>query len=136
MIEGSMQSETTNRIDFPPKMSIPQKMIIPCSNIRIPNDPIADNTTTGLSFIHPGQLERVKSFKPVAHYCRPITKVDSETINKLSYQVWAPIPKMDVPWAHRTTYQIPKDRMITDTIYQMSYPLPGYYIENECPCAE
>ncbi|XP_015178122.1 PREDICTED: stabilizer of axonemal microtubules 2-like [Polistes dominula] len=135
-IEGSMQSETTNRIDFTPKMGVPTKMIIPCTNIRIPKDPIVDKTTTGLSFIHPGQLERAKSFKPDTHYCRPIAKIDSETINKLSYQAWTPIPKMDIPWARRTTYQVPKDPMITDTIYQMSYPLPGYYIENECPCAE
>ncbi|KAF7379930.1 hypothetical protein HZH68_016878 [Vespula germanica] len=136
MIEGSIQTETTNRHDFVPKTITPPKLIIPCNNIRIPGDPIVDKTTTGLSYIHPGQLEPVQSFKPISHYSRPVTKIDSETINKLSYQTWTPVPKMDMPWAHRPTYKVPKERMTTDTIYQMSYPLPGYFIENECPCTE
>lgn len=70
MIEGSIQTETTNRHDFVPKTITPPKLIIPCNNIRIPGDPIVDKTTTGLSYIHPGQLEPVQSFKPISHYSR------------------------------------------------------------------
>lgn len=132
--EGSIESETTNRRDFVPKLAEPPKLIVPCNNIRIPEDRIFDETTTGLSYMNPGSTEPVQSFKPIAQYCRPTAKMDSETINKLSYQAWEPVPKMDMPWIGKCTYEIPKDAMATDTIYQKSYPAPGYYIE--CPCIE
>lgn len=70
---------------------------------------------------------------------RPETKIDCETINKLSYQTWTPKPKEELPWAQRTKYRTPECPMISDTIYHMSYPMPGHYVEDdscsECPCS-
>ena len=55
--------------------------------------------------------------------------MDAETINKLSFQPWAIPPKQDLPWARKQQYQPPKDAMAGDSMYNMSYPAPGYYIE-------
>lgn len=50
-------------------------------------------------------------------------------MNKLSYQTWEIQPKEDFPWARHRRYEPPKKPMIGDSIYHMSYPVPGYYIE-------
>lgn len=70
---------------------------------------------------------------------QPETKIEAETINKLSYQTWALRPKEQLPWAQKGTYQRPEHPMISDTVYHMSYPVPGHYVEDEsckeeCPC--
>lgn len=64
-------------------------------------------------------------------------KVEYDTVNKLSYQPWTPLPKEFIPWASKDKYQRPTDPMCTDTIYQVSYPAPGYYEDTcipECNC--
>jgi len=67
---------------------------------------------------------------------RPETKIDCETINKLSYQTWSPKPKEELPWVQKSKYRTPEHPMASDTVYHMSYPMPGYYVEDcaECPC--
>lgn len=65
------------------------------------------------------------------------TKIEGETVNKLSFQPWAIQPKEDLPWARKHQYQPPKAAMAGDSMYHMSYPAPGYYVEicepEECP---
>ncbi|XP_054008780.1 stabilizer of axonemal microtubules 1-like [Hylaeus anthracinus] len=127
--DGPMQSETTNRCDFAPKKSIRPDPVVPCNNIRSAETPMEDRTTTRLSYVKPGLMECVQSFKPIVQYTRLPDKIDCETVNKLSYQPWTPIPKETIPWAAKSKYQPPKDPMCADTIYQASYPAPGYYEE-------
>ncbi|XP_012283290.1 stabilizer of axonemal microtubules 1 [Orussus abietinus] len=139
MGDGPMQSTTTTRYDYVPKMVPRPELKVPSNNIRISSQPLEDKTTTLLSYMDPGPVEAVQSFKPPAKYCRPEEKIETETVNKLSYQPWSRIPKDFLPWAQKQRYEPPKDRMAGDTIYHMSYPLPGYYVEEdcepmECPC--
>lgn len=71
--------------------------------------------------------------------CRPEIKIDSETINKLSYQVWMPKDKKELPWVQKYKYQPPIHPMANDTTYHMSFPEPGHYIGSSCikclPCS-
>lgn len=69
--DGPMQTETTNRHDFVPT-SVPRpEVIIPCDNIRMRDDvPLEGNTTAGLSYIDPGPVLPVQSFKPRAEYMK------------------------------------------------------------------
>ncbi|XP_015610223.1 stabilizer of axonemal microtubules 2 [Cephus cinctus] len=138
MGDGPMQSITTTRHDYVPKAVGRPEVVIPCDNIKTSSKPFEDRTTTALSYIPPGPMEPVQNFKPNVQYCRSADKIDGDTVNKLSYQPWAPVPKQELPWARKAQYQTPKDPMIGDSIYHMSYPAPGYYIEEceptECPC--
>lgn len=47
-------------------------------------------------------------------------------------------PKEELPWAQKSKYQPPTNPMAADTIYHISYPAPGYYVEDvsrtDCPC--
>ncbi|XP_012172294.2 stabilizer of axonemal microtubules 1 [Bombus terrestris] len=137
--DGLMQSETTNRCDFVEKNTLRPDLIIPCDNLRSPDTPIDDRTTTKLSYAKPGPVEWVKSFKPVVQYQRS-EKIAYDTINKLSYQSWTPLPKEHIPWASKEKYQPPSDPMCADTIYQVSYPPPGYYEDTcmpaDCECLD
>ncbi|XP_012223090.1 stabilizer of axonemal microtubules 2-like [Linepithema humile] len=132
---GKMQSETTTRSEYVAKSTSRPVVIIPCGNIRTADAPLAGDTTTGLSYIKPGAIKPVRSYKPVMQYCRPQAKIDSETINKLSYQTWTPSPKEELPWAKKGKYRPPEHPMADDTVYHMSYPVPGHYVEDES-CAE
>ncbi|XP_043289025.1 stabilizer of axonemal microtubules 2-like [Venturia canescens] len=133
LMDGPMQTETTNRHDFVP-VSVPRpEVIVPCDNIRTRDDvPLEGRTTAGLSYIDPGPAVPVQSFKPRAEYMKPSAKIDSETVNKLSYQSWGPVPKQGSLKPRRDEYQLPKERMASDTIYHMSFPMPGYFIEEDC----
>ncbi|XP_076240931.1 uncharacterized protein LOC143183291 [Calliopsis andreniformis] len=67
------------------------------------------------------------------------TKIECDTVSKLSYQSWTPLPKEKVPWAIKSKYEPPTDPMCSDTIYQASYPVPGHYEEvcidvDDCDC--
>ncbi|XP_043788832.1 stabilizer of axonemal microtubules 2-like [Apis laboriosa] len=135
--EGPMRSDTTSRCDFVEKSTLRPDLIVPCDNLRSADTPIDDRTTTKLSYAKPGPVELVQSFKPVIQYKRFAEKVEYDTINKLSYQPWTPLPKEFIPWASKDKYQRPTDPMCTDTIYQVSYPAPGYYEDTcipECDC--
>ncbi|XP_046750347.1 stabilizer of axonemal microtubules 2-like [Diprion similis] len=138
MGDGPMQCLTTNRHDFVPKLVPRPDLVIPCDNIRSSDQPLEGRTTATLSYMDPGPIEPVTSYKPSSQYCKPAAKIDGETINKLSYQPWIPGPKMDLPWARKTQYKPPTTKMGDDTVYHQSYPAPGYYIEDcvldECPC--
>ena len=68
--DGPIQSETTNRCDFVKKMTLRPDLIIPCDNLRNPDTPIDDRTTTKLSYTKPDPIEWIQSFKPVVQYQR------------------------------------------------------------------
>lgn len=133
-----MQSETTTRCEYVTKTTLRPDLVIPCDNIRTADVPFERDTTTGLSYVKLDAIKPVRSYKPiVTQYRRPEIKIDSETINKLSYQAWTSKSKEEFPWARKSKYRPPKHPMISDTVYHMSYPAPGHYIEDntcvECP---
>ncbi|XP_015432427.1 PREDICTED: stabilizer of axonemal microtubules 2-like [Dufourea novaeangliae] len=141
MGDGPMQSETTNRSDFVPKAYIRPGLIVPCSNLRNADKPMDDTTTTRLSYVIPGPIQCVQSFKPVVQYTKSAHKIDGESVSKLSYQAWTPPPKEHIPWADKGAYQPPTDPMCADTIYQASFPAPGHYEEicedrGDCDCLD
>ncbi|XP_012529006.1 stabilizer of axonemal microtubules 1 [Monomorium pharaonis] len=135
---AKMQSETTTRCEYVAKTTLRPDLIVPSGNIRTVDVPLEGDTTTGLSYIKPDVIKPVHSYKPVTQYYRPEIKIDCETINKLSYQTWTPQPKEELPWARRSKYQAPEHPMTSDTVYHMSYPVPGHYVEDDssakCPC--
>jgi len=65
-----MQSETTTRYEYPAKMTSRPRLVIPCDNIRTVDAPLLAHTTTGLSYIKPGVIKPVHSYKPIMRYCR------------------------------------------------------------------
>ncbi|XP_076240532.1 uncharacterized protein LOC143183041 [Calliopsis andreniformis] len=137
--DGPMQSETTNRMDFAPKITVRPDLIVPCNNLRSAETPMDDRTTTRMSYLKPQPTEFVQSFKPIAQYSRLPQKIECDTVSKLSYQSWTPLPKEKVPWAIKSKYEPPTDPMCSDTIYQASYPVPGHYEEvcidvDDCDC--
>lgn len=70
MGDGPMQCLTTNRHDFVPKLVPRPDLVIPCDNIRSSDQPIEDRTTATLSYMNPGPVEPVTSYKPLSQYCR------------------------------------------------------------------
>ncbi|XP_011704463.1 PREDICTED: uncharacterized protein LOC105459849 [Wasmannia auropunctata] len=135
---AKMQSETTARCEYVAKTTLRPELIVPSDNIRAADIPLEGDTITGLSYVKPDVIKPVRSYKPVMQYYRPEIKVDCETINKLSYQSWTPKPKEVLPWAQKSKYRAPEHPMVSDTVYHMSYPVPGHYVEDdscaECPC--
>ncbi|XP_011871232.1 PREDICTED: uncharacterized protein LOC105563879 [Vollenhovia emeryi] len=135
---AKMQSETTTRCEYVAKTTLRPDLIVPSDNIRAVDVPLEGDTTTGLSYVKPDVIKPVRSCKPVMQYYRPDIKIDFETINKLSYQTWTPKTKEELPWAQKGKYQAPEYPMVGDTVYHMSYPMPGHYVEDEscvtCPC--
>ncbi|KAK1125644.1 hypothetical protein K0M31_005202 [Melipona bicolor] len=80
-------------------------------------------------------------YKFIRTKCKSISEnIEYDTINKLSYQPWTPIPKEHIPWAFKDKYQPPTNPMCADTIYQVSYPAPGYYEDicepKDCECLD
>ncbi|KAG5345436.1 SAXO1 protein, partial [Acromyrmex charruanus] len=135
---AKMQSDTTTRCEYVAKTTLRPDLIVPSDNIRTVDVPLQGETITALSYAKPDMIKPVRSYKPVKEYYRPEVKIDCETINKLSYQTWTPKPKEELPWARKGKYQTPEQPMVSDTIYHMSYPMPGHYVEDnsftECPC--
>ncbi|KAK0161505.1 hypothetical protein PV327_009967 [Microctonus hyperodae] len=127
--DGSMESTTTNRSDFQFKTTERPEIIIPCDNIRNSNTPIEGSTTTRSSYMNHGVVQPPPSFKPSVSYSRSSSKLDGDTINRLSYPRWTPPAKEIHPWAKKIEYQRPKERMVGDSMYNMSFAPPGYYIE-------
>lgn len=66
----------------------------------------------------PVEGERVTSFKPVGTYQKPNFKLEQDTVNRLSYQPWDPIPKEIYPWQKRDSYKQPNYCMENNTIYR------------------
>ncbi|XP_015116210.1 uncharacterized protein LOC107040587 [Diachasma alloeum] len=133
--QGQIPSNTTNRDDFGPKMSEKPSAIIPCDKIHNSTAPFEASTTTQFSYMNPGRVAPLESFKPQARYNTPTSKLDTDTVNKLSFKVWNLEPKVPLPWAQKGKYQAPKSRMQGESTYLNSFAPPGKFVE-ECETLE
>lgn len=67
---GAMPSETTTRSEYVTKTASRLNLIVPSDNIRTADAPLQGDTTTALSYVIPGEIEPVHSYKPVWRYRR------------------------------------------------------------------
>ncbi|XP_011303514.1 protein FAM154B-like [Fopius arisanus] len=133
--EGPIPSNTTNRDDFGPKITDKPSAIVPCDNIHNSKAPLEASTTSQFSYMNPGRVTPLESFKPLARYNIPTSKLDTDTVNKLSFKTWNLEPKASLPWAQKVKYQTPTSRMQGESTYLNSFPPPGEFIE-ECDAPE
>lgn len=67
---GAMQSETTTRSEYVAKTATRPDPFVPSDNIRTADVPLQGDTTTALSYVKPGAIKPIHSYKPVRQYCR------------------------------------------------------------------
>lgn len=67
---GAMQSETTTGSEYVAKTFSRPDPIVPSDNIRTADVPLQGDTTTALSYVKPGVIKPVHSYKPLWQYCR------------------------------------------------------------------
>lgn len=73
---------------------------------------------------------RMDSMKPILDsLLDPSIKMDTNTVNKLSYQPVNTKKRIDPTWALKPTYHTPQIPMNLNTIYADSYRLPGKFVE-------
>ncbi|XP_063989491.1 uncharacterized protein LOC135168840 [Diachasmimorpha longicaudata] len=130
-VQGQIPSNTTNRDDFAPKMSDKPSAIIPSDNIRNSKAPLEASTTSQFSYMNPGRVTPLESFKPQSRYNTPTSKLETDTVNKLSFKIWNLEPKVPLPWAQKGKYEAPRNRMEGESTYLNSFPAPGKFVE-EC----
>lgn len=66
------------------------------------------------------------------HYLVPM---ESCTTQKLSFLPVSILPKEYYPWAQRTKFKPPTEKMESETTQKLSYQRPGHYIaDHDCPC--
>lgn len=99
-----METMTTVRHDYAAKHVEKPEMIIPCGNIRTSSAPLDDRTLARLSYVSPGPIEPVISFKPILKYRLPSQPLPKETTQKLSYQPFV-VQKEFYPWMQKPTYK-------------------------------
>lgn len=132
--EGPMAEITTTRHDYVPK---PIRMVAPIkpgTTMTMSNEPISNMTINRLSYLPNCNFEMAKPIIPTNTLDRPCGKIENCTIQKLSYQPIGPVPKCDMPWAAKKCYEPPCNKMVCDTIYNLSYDCPGDYIGDDCNC--
>jgi len=103
--KGAMETVTTIRRDYMAKHAEKPEMIIPCGNIRTSSAPLDDKTMAKLSYLPPGTIEPVISFKPIMKYRPPTQASAKETTQKLSYQPFVVDKKEFYPWAQKLPYK-------------------------------
>ncbi|XP_057341481.1 stabilizer of axonemal microtubules 2-like [Microplitis mediator] len=130
--EGPMQTLTTNRIDYQPKVTSRPEIKIPRDNIRNSDKPIEGLTTSASSYLYYGPINLTQSFKPVKNYQKPVGKFDDITINKLSYRPWDPVIRENYPWAQKPKYKKPTRPIDDNSIYKISFIPPEYYCYQQC----
>lgn len=67
---------------------------------------------------------------------RPTSKLEGDTVNKLSYLAWTPTLREDHSLAKKNQYQPPKEKFAGDSVYHTSFAPPGHYIDDcdlDCP---
>lgn len=77
-------------------------------------------------------LPKTESYKPSSVYKKSPCPLESDTINRLSYQPWAPTPKEIYPWAKKPKYEQPTREMENFSIYRGSYLAPGNFVQDDC----
>jgi len=101
----TMETMTTVRHDYGAKYVDRPEMIIPCGNIRTSLAPLEDKTMARLSYVSPGPIEPVISFKPILEYRPSSQPFLKETTQKLSYQPFVVVKKEFHPWAQKPMYK-------------------------------
>ncbi|XP_011497621.1 PREDICTED: protein FAM154B-like, partial [Ceratosolen solmsi marchali] len=128
-----MQNITTNQLSFTPKIEKRREMIMPCGHIRTSDKPLENKTTTILSYVNPGPTSQAQNYKPILKYCKPEEKIETSTVNMLSYPEWSLGPKEVYPWARKLKYQPANMKLATDSVYRTSFLPPGYFVEEYAP---
>lgn len=100
-----METVTTIRHDYTAKHVEKPDKIIPCGSIRTSSVPLDDRTMMRLSYISPGPIKPVISFKPITKYCPSSQPLFKETTHKLSYQPFIVDKKELYPWAQKRIYK-------------------------------
>lgn len=133
--DGPLAEITTTRHDYVPKPIIKVEPIMHSTTICTPHEPISNKTINRLSYQPNCGYEIPKPIIPPSNFGRADGKIESCTIQKLSYQPVGPCSRVEVPWAMKKPYEPPCAPMAGDTIYRMSYDCPGDYEECNCRCA-
>lgn len=131
---GPMAEITTTRHDYVPKPICPVGPIKKQDTMFISNEPISNMTINRLSYLPNCGIQVPKPIIPVGSMDKPTGKIENCTIQKLSYQPVGPVPKCDMPWAMKGSYQPPCSKMACNTIYNLSFNCPGEYIGDDCNC--
>ncbi|XP_063695807.1 stabilizer of axonemal microtubules 1 [Culicoides brevitarsis] len=118
---GSMKTITTQKHDYIFKTSNKRYPILPQSNLITENGPMESNTVQKLSFPAPEYNGPPKSFKRIIKYVKPEIKMESNTVNKLSYLPFNAYKRTTPPWAKKKLYQKPNESMSSDTTYKLSF---------------
>jgi len=100
-----METVTTVRHDYVAKHVERPEVIIPCGNIRTSSAPLDDRTMTRLSYVSPGPIKPVISFKPILKYHPSSQPLSKETTQKLSYQPYVVVEKELHSWTQKPTYK-------------------------------
>lgn len=101
---------------------------------RQPIEPFSDETVHRTSYM-PIDAETIKnckseSMKPMQNLnLNPNLRMDTDTVQNLSYQPVKTRPRVDPPWATPLKYVRPIVPMDLNTIYDNSYRLPGRFAE-------
>uniref|UniRef100_A0A336LJP5 CSON007382 protein n=1 Tax=Culicoides sonorensis TaxID=179676 RepID=A0A336LJP5_CULSO len=123
--QDPLTSITTHNHDYDFKTASKCKAILPKPNILKAYGPMEKETTQRLSYAYPISEGPPKSLKPVAHYRKPTVKMESDTVNKLSFLPFC-INKREVPvWSIKPCFKKPSIDMDKDTTYKLSF-LPNY----------
>lgn len=86
---------------------------------------VLEMTTFRASYLPNDPMPRTESYKPVGAYKASPYPLESDTINRLSYQPWSAMPKEEYPWLKRARYEQPTRPMENMSIYRGSYFAPG-----------
>ena len=100
-----MEFVSTAKHDFVEKYAPKPEIIIPCGNIRTSNGPLEGLTTAGMSYVNPGPVEPVSSFKPKRIYRPSDDPAPKDTTQKLSFQPFRLPEKEIYPWAQKAVYR-------------------------------
>lgn len=103
--KGPMENLTTFRHDYVARHVERPGLIVPCGNIRTSSAPLEDKTMARMSYMAPGPVKPVISFKPVLKYCPPSQPLPRETTQKLSYQPFVVRKKEFYPWTQKPAYK-------------------------------
>lgn len=136
---GPMMSLTTQKHDYIFKSANKRAPILPRTNLERACGAMEKETIQKLSFPVPLNGGPPKSFKPIICYKRPegtrllyhisyscsrelffiIVKMESDTVNKLSFLPLC-VNKREIPlWAKKPCYQKPSISMTKDTTYKL-----------------
>lgn len=134
--EGPMQTLTTQRHDFVPKVTVMLQPVRPIEHFPKATAPIEKQTTQKLSFMAPCGFDRAVSCKPVTVYEPPKIPMEKDTMHRLSFMPVCPVPKDPMPWAEKGRYLKPTVQMEKCTTQRLSYLPPGCYMEDSCCCCD